>query len=537
MPFYRQTGLIPGRYSAYKVMDTSGTPLCQAKRNPRHIRAYGKYWNSINGLNVWLRKMQLLDWLIIGIILFINFLAAGHALLYKRDPKGAWAWIVTCLLVPTIGPILYYLLGINRVKTRAKKLKWYWPHWDTDLANAGQRLRNTRKSVREFEISPDFDQLAQLSEALTNRPLFKGNKVKPLYNGEQAYPEMLSAIDQAEESIYLETFIFDTSNTGVQFVQALSRARNRGLDVRVIVDGIGEYYSWPRIGKILKSAEIPFTRFLPPRLYPPSPFINLRNHRKILLIDNKCGFTGGMNIGERHLVAKADNPKRQQDVHFKFSGAVVNQMEEVFLEDWGFCTGDYSRVPRQQVASFDHGEAVCRTITVGPNQDLDKLRILLAGVVSQAKKRILIMTPYFLPSKELIGALQTAALKGLEVNVVLPAANNLPYVHWASRNMLWEILQCGVRVFYQPPPFAHSKLFLADDSYALIGSANIDPRSLRLNFEMVVEVYDTKLVSMLSGHVRERISVSHETTLEEVDSRSLPVRARDSFCWLFSPYL
>jgi len=481
--------------------------------------------------------MQVIDWLLIATVLLINFLAAGHALLYKRDPKGAWAWIVTCLLVPTVGPVLYFLLGINRVKTRARKMKWYWPHWDTDLGHTRQRLQSRGKTIHDFEISPDFHQLAQLSHALSNRPLLKGNSVLPLYNGEQTYPEMLKAINNARESIYLVTFIFDSSRVGREFVQALARARERKVDVRVMIDGIGEYYSWPRVGKFLKGSNIPFVRFLPPRLYPPSPFINLRNHRKMLLVDSEYGFTGGMNIGARHLVQDPDKPGGHQDVHFRFSGAVVNQMEEVFLEDWGFCTGDYSRRPREKVVRMDQGEAVCRTITVGPNQDLDKLRILLTGVVSQARKKVLIMTPYFLPSQELIGALQTAALKGLEVSIVLPSKNNLPYVHWATRNMLWEILQCGVRVFYQPPPFAHSKLFLADDAYALIGSANLDPRSLRLNFELVLEVYDQQLVQELESHIRAKIMQSRETTLEEVDSRPLPERTRDSICWLFSPYL
>ncbi|WP_291319481.1 cardiolipin synthase [Desulfonatronospira sp.] len=481
--------------------------------------------------------MQAFEWVVVGIILFLNFLAAGHALLYKRDPKGAWAWIVTCLLVPTLGPILYFLLGINRVKTRAKKLKWYWPHWDTDFSASTQKSAAAEKKVHDFEIAADFHQLAQLSEAISKRPLLQGNQVTPLYNGEQAYPEMLAAIKRAEKSIYLVTFIFESNDTGRQFANALSKAVQRGVDVRVLVDGIGEYYSWPRIGRTLKDKGVPFVRFLPPKIYPPSPFINLRYHRKMLIVDSEFGFTGGMNLGDRHLVTMTSNRKRKQDVHFKFSGAVVNQMEEVFMEDWGFCTGDYSKRPRQKVVRAHQGEAVCRTITVGPNQDLDKLRILLTGIVSQARKRILIMTPYFLPSQELIVALQTAALKGLEVSVVLPEKNNLPYVHWATRNMLWEILQSGVRVFYQPPPFAHSKLFVADDSYALIGSANMDPRSLRLNFELVVEVYERRLAGKLARHIRSKIRESHETTLQEVDSRSLPVRTRDSFCWLFSPYL
>ncbi len=480
--------------------------------------------------------MDILNWIIVILILALDFLAAGHALLYKRDPRAAWAWIIICIMLPTVGPILYFLLGINRVRTKAKRLKWYWPPLDTDLADKKLRSRRQQKAVYDFEISPDFHQLAHLSKALSNRLLLAQNKVETLFNGEQAYPEMLQTIRRAEKSVLLATYIFDSDQTGQSFVQALAEARARGLDVRVMVDGIGEFYSRPRIGHLLQKEDVPFTRFLPLKLYPPSPFINLRNHRKLLIVDGETGFTGGMNIGDRHLVQTLQNPKRKQDIHFKFQGPVVNQLEEVFLEDWSFCTGDFSKPQRSLPEPAQQNTAICRTITVGPNQDLDKLRMLLTGVVSQAKSKISIMTPYFLPSRELTGALQTAALKGVEVNIVLPQENNLPFVHYATQNMLWELLQWGVRVFYQPPPFNHSKLFLADESYALVGSANLDPRSLRLNFELEVEIYNQELVHSLEQHIQDKIGLSHEVTLQEVDSRTLPVRFRDSVCWLFSPY-
>jgi cardiolipin synthase len=163
--------------------------------------------------------------------------------------------------------------------------------------------------------------------------------------------------------------------------------------------------------------------------------------------------------------------------------------------------------------------------------------MILVGAVAVARQRVLISTPYFLPARELIGALQTAALRGVDVRILLPSKNNLPYVKWASDNMLWQLLQRGVRIFYHPPPFVHSKVFLVDDFYSIIGSANIDPRSLRLNFEMVLEVFDHSLNLDLADRFESAISKSHETTLARMDGRSLPVRIRDSLCWLFSPYL
>jgi cardiolipin synthase len=158
-------------------------------------------------------------------------------------------------------------------------------------------------------------------------------------------------------------------------------------------------------------------------------------------------------------------------------------------------------------------------------------------VIAEARQSILIMTPYFLPPRELIGALQAASLRGVEVKLVLPARSNLPYVHWATRNMLWEVLYQGVEVFYQPPPFSHAKLMVVDDAWTLIGSSNWDPRSLRLNFELQVEVFDRDFAGAMAARIRSAAAAGRRVTLEEVDRRSLPVRLRDSFCWLFSPYL
>ena len=253
------------------------------------------------------------------------------------------------------------------------------------------------------------------------------------------------------------------------------------------------------------------------------------------MVDGRVAFTGGMNIGDRHLVERRDNPDRVVDTQFRLIGPVVGQLQELFWEDWSFVTG--RQLNRSPTDCAERGNAECRTIAEGPDEDIDKLLSVLVGAVSAARRRVAIMTPYFIPPRELVGALQAAALRGVEVIIILPAKNDLPFVFWASRNMLWEVLQHGVRVFLQPPPFVHSKLFVVDGHYAQVGSTNVDPRSFRLNFELVVEVYDREFARTLDRHfaaVRQR---SHEVTLAEVDGRSLPVRFRDGLAWLLTPYL
>ena len=242
-----------------------------------------------------------------------------------------------------------------------------------------------------------------------------------------------------------------------------------------------------------------------------------------------------MNIGDRHLRNEPNNRHETADIHFQLTGPVISHLQQVFDDDWRFAAGKHTQQKFEPPEAT--GNAVCRVITDGPNEDLGKLSMIITSVVALARKRVAIMTPYFLPPATLVNALQAAALRGVDVNIILPLKSNQPPVHWATRNMLWQLLQFGVHVYYQPPPFAHSKLLLIDDDYAHIGSANLDPRSLRLNFEIVVEVFDRDFVTTMMQHFDQVKTTAIEETLTGVDGRSLPIRVRDAIAWLFSPYL
>lgn len=477
--------------------------------------------------------MNYLQWIPIILCFLLAVIAAGHALIFKSDSRAALGWIAVCLIFPLLGPLLYFFFGINRIRTRAQKLTpLYHFKFDIDSEQPDEQIES---AIASSTASPELLQILRISRAVTRRPLVGGNTIKLLKNGEQAYPAMMEAINNSQYSLFLSTYIFETNKTGRQFIAALTQATRRGVDVRVIIDGFGELYSFPRAGALLEKGDVPITRFLPPKLIPPTFHINLRNHRKLLVADGRVGFIGGMNIGDRHLAQVQGNPRRVVDLHFQLAGPIASQIERVFLEDWVFCTG--GQMPERPVCSDSTDDIICRTIADGPTEDHDKLSMIMFGAVTSSRHRISIMTPYFLPSRDLVTALQNAALRNVEVSILLPAKNNLPFIQWATAKMLWQLLQKGVRVYYQPPPFVHSKLFIVDDHYAQVGSANIDPRSLRLNFELAVEVYGEQVADVLSPHFYQCLSKSREVTFEEVEARSIPIRIRDAFVWLFSPYL
>jgi cardiolipin synthase len=345
---------------------------------------------------------------------------------------------------------------------------------------------------------------------------------------------MLAAIEDSRHSVHLSSYIFDGDGIGLNFAEALTAASRRGVSVRVLVDGLGEKYSRPTIRARLRQSGVQVERFLPLRQ---GGYLNLRNHRKLLVVDGQVGFTGGMNIAERHLVTSPTWRLPVADLHFRVDGPVVADMQKAFLEDWYFVTGQLPDVEGQFPEIETAGSAVVRAIADGPDREFRKLHALILGACSSAKKEIQIMTPYFIPDRASLAVLCTAALRGVEVTLVLPEVNNLPLVHWASRAYLWELLQHGIRVFYQPAPFVHSKFMVVDGLWCLVGSANLDPRSLRLNFEFNLEVYDRYLAAQLEEMTADAIIRGREVTLEEMDGRSLWERLRDGAAKLLSPYL
>lgn len=345
---------------------------------------------------------------------------------------------------------------------------------------------------------------------------------------------MLVAIRRARETINLSSYIFDADGIGAEFVEQLTESARRGVEVRVILDALGEKYSRisPRVA--FRGTPVKLVRYLPLRQ---GAYINLRNHRKLLIVDGEEAFTGGMNIRSRHLNASESAIDSIHDVQFSVKGPVVADLQGTFLGDWYFVTGEKLHNRCFFPVIEPQGNALACCVADGPDREFRKIEQIIKGALSCAKNKVYIMTPYFVPDREMISSLVTAALRGVDIRIILPGHNNLPFVDWASRALLWELQINGIRIFYQPPPFVHTKLLLVDNVWSFIGSANLDARSLRLNFELNLSVFDSDLSSSINRLFERALAGSREMTVEEIEKYPLMVKLRNNIARLFSPYL
>ncbi|MDP3409135.1 phospholipase D-like domain-containing protein [Bosea sp. (in: a-proteobacteria)] len=443
-----------------------------------------------------------------------------HALLRKRDVPAAIGWIGLAWLSPFFGPLLYLGFGINRVKRRARRLR--------GVDESG--------TARHRALAPagPTGSLERAVGRITRSATELGTVCAVLECGDEAYPRMLAAIEAATSSVALSTFIFRTDPLGQSFIAALVRAHRRGVAVRVLIDGFGGGFLFSRAYHALRREGVPAARYLHSLLPWKMPLLDLRLHKKILLIDGRTAFLGGLNIGAENVLAtRPREPVR--DVHFIVEGPVVRQVMESFQDDWAFSTGELLDGALWLPVTHAAGTAPARVISSGPDQSVDQLMLVLLSAINAAASSLRIATPYFLPDEQVITALQLAALRGVEVDVVIPARNNHRLMGWAMQAHIRPLLKAGCRIWRSPAPFDHSKLVTMDEHWCLIGSANWDARSLRLNFEITMELYAADLAKRIGGLIDAKRGAL--VTLEQIDARWPIVKIRDAAARLLMPYL
>lgn len=466
------------------------------------------------------------SWVFGGATLLIAGAALVHVLLHKKDPRSAAYWVALVALVPLVGAAAYVLLGINTIRRKGKDYREGIERLGVDGLGAEQVL-------------PDVDEhfgLAQTLDRISRYAFARGNQISILRNGDEAMGPMLDAIQEAKTSISLATYIFEAKGIGEEFVKRLGDAVERGVEVRVIIDDAGTRYAWPPVARLLRARGVSVQHFMPLTKVMRLATMNLRNHRKILVVDGCLGFTGGMNIREGNMLSR--NPSHPvRDLHFKVVGPVVAQMQRVFAEDWSFCSGEELEGEKWFPALESCGRTSACGIPDGPDEDMEAMPVAFVAALGAAKTEVKILTPYFLPNPTLIWALNLCVFRGVKVTIITPARNNIPPVAWAARTLYPELIRGGCEIWESPAPFDHSKIFLVDGVWSFLGSTNWDPRSLRLNFEFNLACYDPELGTRLACEFDQKKSESRRVMLEDLAADPLSIRLRNGFARLFIPLL
>lgn len=451
---------------------------------------------------------------------------AWHVLFHKQSERSAIIWLALIVFSPFIGSTLYWMFGVNRIRRSAKRAMPSKKPASLTLADHHQLSP---------AIPSHWQAAMRVSRAVHSAPFTESNTINPLINGDEAYPRMLEAIDRAQRSILMSSYIFDLDTSGKEFVRALSDAHERGVLVRVLFDAVGIRYSRFATDQALRKAGVRTARFLPPISIKGTRFINLRNHRKLLCVDSEIAFTGGMNICHGNMLC--DSPRHPiRDIHFEAKGPVIDQLTALFSDDWRFASGESLAIqPRQ--ARQTTGNVTSRVLVDGPDENYKKLEWVLIGAINASRHNIRIITPYFLPGQIITHALRGASLRGVQVEILIPSRCNIPIFDWAMRATFKPLLEYGIKLYRSQPPFDHTKIFTADDAWSLVGSSNWDARSLELNFEANLECYDPHLCGQLNEIFEERKQAAEQILMWPPKGYPSLWRARDRITWLFSPYL
>ena len=459
-----------------------------------------------------------------------------HVLLHKRDVRSSTAWIGLAWLSPGFGAVLYYVFGINRIMRRTSRMVRGTTPRKAMVTPKPHGPESVPPAQEISSLPENIATIARVSQLASHHMMAAGNAMTVLRAGDEGYPAMLDAIGKATRSVAIASYIFHADKVGLAFVAALKKAQDRGCEVRVLIDGVGCGYLRSPIADQFAAAGIPTERFM--HFWQPwrMPFVNMRLHKKLLIIDGSVGFTGGLNISAQCVLK--DHPLHPvNDVHFRFEGPIVTQLMVTFAEDWNFMTGEVLDGDAWWPELGPAGAIPARGISSGPDEDIGILSSIIATAVGEAKRRLRIVTPYFLPDQTLAAALVIAALRGVEVDIVVPQKSDHPSLDWAMHAHFGYLAVPGINIYFARPPFDHSKLTTVDGAWSLIGSANWDVRSLRLNFEYNLECYGPRAAVEVDKVIDEKIAAARKVDPAEFAGRLRLIKLRDAAARLLLPYL
>lgn len=426
-----------------------------------------------------LQAEHLVLWLVLAWLVYL-FWVGGWIVLQKREPAATISWLLGLALLPYLGFLVYYFLGPQRIHR--------------------QRLRRERSRARlpgaADPVEAECRELAELGRATTGLAPSTASDVRLLSQGEDKFEALLDDIAAAGRYIHLEYYIWNPDRIGTRMRDALVERARAGVAVRLLLDAVGAVKCDEAFFRPLVEAGGELAWFHPMRLirFWKRPWVNLRNHRKIVIIDGAVAYTGGMNITDEQ--DGRTDPCAYRDLHLRLTGEIVSVLESVFMDDWAYATRRVPSVPAP--GELGPGSVTAQVVTSGPDNRWEAIHRLLVGAIHGARKRVWLVTPYFVPGEAGMMALTSAALGGLDVRLVVPKMSDSRVVTYAARSYFDELLAAGVKIYEYGPRLMHSKALLVDDDLALIGSANFDHRSFRLNFEVQVLFRDAGIAASLA---------------------------------------
>ena len=482
-------------------------------------------------------------------VLFVAFVVF-HCLRTPREPRSSLLWIAITFAFPLIGFLFYLAVGINRMpakrwrKKKSDQTLWKFLSPEASKGEVMQPSAFWREIARAPRPLLEAAYPRSLNRTLDrlgmHDSLLGGNAVQPLPDGTNAYPMMLKAIEEATHHIHLQSYIIAPDEAGHKLMDLLARRAREGVRVRVLYDSYGSAHaSW--VGFFRSYSSIPnmsVVAFKQANILRRQLQINLRNHRKLLIIDGKTAFLGGLNISDGNL-GIGGMRGAIHDFHFKIQGPSVLELQYTFLRDWYYMTEEDPEtiLSAPYFPPFDlAGDVPMRVLNAGPTDEAF-LGDVFFNLIAGAEKELLIVTPYFIPTEDLRSALRSAALRGVDVRIMLPQKGNNWLAQHAARSFFEELLSSGVRIFERHPPFMHTKLIVADGSVVVLGSANFDTRSLHLNYETSMLVFDSSFGERMKALLYADLIQSSEVHLADWQLRSASCRFRENFCALFSPVL
>ncbi|MEN8180480.1 MAG: cardiolipin synthase [Pseudomonadota bacterium] len=451
-------------------------------------------------------------WLLLDLAIIVFLIPT--VVLQRRESGATLAWILVIILVPFLGLLAFWLFGTTRLRLRRRKRRLA----ESRLAPALQQLQARSSIVQMPGLPPTLLRLAEKLDEAGPQP---GNEVALLRQGPAAFDALEAAFDGSRHHIHLVYYIWEPDRTGVRLRDALTRASRRGVEVRLLLDDVGSRSARRGFFQVLVEAGGQVERFLPVDPLSRQLILNNRNHRKIVVVDGEIGFTGGMNIGD--VYAGLGEPWR--DLHARIRGPIVHSLQEAFCQDWYHATGD----DLVSTAYFPHipgtGNVWAQLLASGPADERWRaIHTLLFAAINLARERVWVETPYFVPDPPIVMALQTAALRGVDVRLLLPGRSDLPLVLHAGRSFLDELLAAGVRVFELQDAMHHAKTVTVDGIFSTLGSANMDQRSFRLNFEANVFFFGEEVAGELERDFLSLCSEAREVT--EMNRQGISRRQR-----------